>query len=313
MAQNYTINTNQLTEGDIAAINGKVSFSHASQPMSDNEIDKENERRRKNNMTEIVRNNDGKYPTYSYLEIYDVQVVVKNPNAPTPFETFLIEHCYQTPNSKKHPNAWCYTGKHAGNGVADVWVAPDGKNATKITLEAGQELAEGLNVTLYLKVYKPKNRPMQGVALETIVVNEPLKFYKKSAAIDLAAQGYIVNNNAPAQKASDVGQQVAEPVDQVAQQVAQQVVAPQTQAVAPQVAPQAQSAPMFAPANQVAAPQTQAVAPQVAPQATAPTTARPPMVAAGTATQGAQQVAQQGSAFGNGQGISYDPESDKVY
>lgn len=294
-SRNYTVTTNQIEPGTIGKLRGKVSFSHISQVMSDAEIKKENDRRASipnSNMSPL--NPD--FP-YSYIEIYDVQVIAENPNAVSLFETFLQEHCFQTPNSKKHPNAWCYSGKQT-KGVPKLYQAsPDGKSLDEVVLEEGQELAEGLDVTLWLRVFKPKGKPMNGVALDTVVINEPLKFYERQKGIDLAAQGYIVNSAPKA--ASSVGQQVAAPTPE---QDSAPAVQTQTQQTGPTFVPQGQTAvPVQQAQPQSAPPVAQASGPMFVPQ--------------GQAAPAAQQVQQGGSAFGTqqSQGISYDPNSDKIY
>lgn len=301
----YTVDTNQIAVGTEGQVTGNVSFSHASRKMTLDEIKKENDRRRgKPNMSLLEENED---KSYSYIEIANVKVKSADINAPTPMEIYLREHAYQTPNSKKHPNAWCFTGKHSGKGLATVFqLEADGKTLTEVKLEPGQELDEGLNVTLVLKCFKPKNHAKNGIALEAIIVNEPIRYYQaKTITNSLASQGYIISGET--KNVSDIGTQVTNP--EAEQQAIQQTVQQAVQ----------QTPPMFsyaAPAQGAPVQQTPPVQAAAPVQQGAPMTAPTVAPATGVPTQGAQQVAQNGSAFGapqQAQGITYDPNNDRPY
>lgn len=45
--------------------------------------------------------------------------------------------------------------------------------------ESGQELAQGLDVTLVLRTYKPKDFNNRGLALEQVIVHEEPRYYNR--------------------------------------------------------------------------------------------------------------------------------------
>lgn len=178
---NRTVNTNQLTPGTMYMVRGKVSYCRLLRKIDGEELKKDNDRRRASNRPEATK-------PYTTITIKNAQVVRANPNAPeTPAETYARESLY----TNKNDGALCLTVENKGK---EPWFArhqhDDIANPNIQQFCPTAELASGMDVTLVMEVYQAK--PNNGVGLQGIILNEPVKYFMGAGApnaSELAALG----------------------------------------------------------------------------------------------------------------------------
>ncbi|MBT8162931.1 MULTISPECIES: hypothetical protein [Arthrobacter] len=176
-----TVTAEQLTEGSIVLVRGKLGFARLTRLIEGAELQASDARRAQNNMNPV-----GVPHTTATLTHADV--LLKDPANPTLEERFVAERRY--PSRKRPETGANYSIDSKGRNLPVIAI-PDG-NGKVVQDTSGQELAQGLDVTLVLRTYKPKKYNKRGLALEQIIVNEPVKYYAGNANADeLAARGIV--------------------------------------------------------------------------------------------------------------------------
>lgn len=170
---NRTVNTNQLTPGTMYMIRGKVSYCRMLRKIDGEELKKDNERRRASNRPEATK-------PYTTITIKNAQVVRANPNAPESLaEIYARESLY----TNKNDGLLCLTVENKGR---EPWFArhqnEDVNNPNIQQFCPTAELAAGMDVTLVMEVYQAK--PNNGVGLQGIIMNEPVKYFMGAGAPD---------------------------------------------------------------------------------------------------------------------------------
>lgn len=170
---NRTVNTNQLTPGTMYMVRGKVSYSRMLRKIDGEELKKDNDRRRASNRPEATK-------PYTTITIKDAQVVRMNPNAPESLaEIYARESLY----INKTTGSQCLTIENKGR---EPWFArhqnDDINNPNIQQFCPTAELAAGMDVTLVMEVYQAK--PNNGVGLQGIIMNEPVKYFMGNGAPD---------------------------------------------------------------------------------------------------------------------------------
>jgi len=178
------IKINDLTPDTTYLLRGKVAYSRVSRHTTDEERIKDNQRR----TYKIDKN-------YTNITIYDVQILCKDPTNPTIEEQYAAECLYKSHVDK-------YTGKsfsalNKSENLPKVGVI-DEKTGEYSSVKLQGELAQGLDVTIVMRVFKGKNSMNNGVSLDTILVNEPLRYFSNNIVEkDLEARGIIFHDEAP--------------------------------------------------------------------------------------------------------------------
>lgn len=166
-----TINTNQLTPGKLILVRGFLDYCHITKPIAGEELRKANERNKAHGW-------NTKDKPYTKATIRNASVVMTDPSNPTLEEQFAVEHLYksvQTPEKQ-----FCYNAENSGNNLPWVGVLRTGTTNVVDQIKPEGELAAGLDVTLVLRVYKPKNQINNGVSLDGVIVNEPVRYYENN-------------------------------------------------------------------------------------------------------------------------------------
>lgn len=201
MANNHSIQADQLREGQVITIRGKLAFARLTRRIEGQELVEANNRRRANRM----------YPAtspYTTVTIIEPEVIFADANAPTPEEQYVAERRYY---SKKNPETglnWTVDSK--GNNLPIIAVPAEDGSSTFVQDTSGRELAQGVDVTLVLEVYKAKDQENRGLGLTHVVVNETPRYYS-SGGVDqsvLAARGITFSGTpqaAPAAGAQTTG------------------------------------------------------------------------------------------------------------
>ncbi|MGW0579640.1 hypothetical protein ACWD25_27575 [Streptomyces sp. NPDC002920] len=258
---NYSVSASQITEGKNVFIRGKLGFAVLARLIEGAELAVTDQRKTKNGMNPVGK-------PHTTATIIHAEVQFADPNNPTLEEQFVSERRYDSPKRPETgPN---YSIDSKGSTLPVIAIPSPKGDGTYDQDESGRELAQGLDVTLVLRTYKPKDFNNRGLALEQVIVHEVPRYYNAGGIdqAELAARGIVLNGTPrPVQATPGSAAPAAVPV---ATEVEDGLSFPTPQPASAPVAVAAQ-APVQAPApaTAVAAPVAAAPAPVAVP-ATAP-------------------------------------------
>jgi hypothetical protein len=262
---NYSISASQITEGKNVFIRGKLGFAVLARLIEGAELVASDQRRTKNGMTPVGK-------PHITATIIHAEVQCADPNNPTLEEQFVSERRYDSP--KRPETGANYSIDSKGSTLPVIAIPSPKGDGTYDQDESGQELAQGLDVTLVLRTYKPKDFNNRGLALEQVIVHEAPRYYNAGGVdpAELAARGIVLNGTPrPVQATPASAAPAAVPV---ATEVEDGLSFPTPQPASAPVAVAAQApVQVQAPATAVAAPV--AAAPAPAPVAVAGTAPAP--------------------------------------
>lgn len=226
MPKNRTVSANQLADNTTFLIRGRVLYSRIRSQVAGEELARQNQRA-------MQQGRQPRNRPYTTLSICQAEVVRANPNAPmmNPEEIFATESLYTSTTQPN--NGLCYSADNTGNYLPRLCVQ-EGNMVTELNAdEIHGELDNGLLVTMVMRIYN-SGKPNKGITLDTIIVNEPIRFYQGGAAANLEKYGLTVNLQpnrqqaaAPAQTAPAMGgPQPAYPAQAPVQQPMQAPQAP---------------------------------------------------------------------------------------
>lgn len=186
---NRTITTNQLTPGRIFLVRGKVGFSRLTSRIEGEELQQDIQRRRSKGWLPIEK-------PYTTITINQAEVIVKDRNNIQPEEQYAIESLY-TSSSQRGQGSYSYTANNKGTrALPYIAVTRAGAQGVVDQIQPEGELANGLDVTLVMRVFKGK--PNMGVSLDGVIVNEPIRYFDNTRAGDgLDGFGITFNPLAP--------------------------------------------------------------------------------------------------------------------
>ncbi|KOT57076.1 MULTISPECIES: hypothetical protein [Streptomyces] len=182
---NYSISASQITEGKNVFIRGKLGFAVLARLIEGAELVASDERRTKNGMTPIGK-------PHTTATIVNAEVQFADPDNPTVEEQFVSERRYDSPKRPETgPN---YSIDSKGSTLPIIAIPSPKGDGSYDQDESGRELAQGLDVTLVLRTYKPKNFNNRGLALEQVIVHETPRYYVPGVdQAELAARGIVFN------------------------------------------------------------------------------------------------------------------------
>ena len=226
MPKNRTVSANQLADNTTFLIRGRVLYSRIRSQVAGEELARQNQRA-------MQQGRQPRNRPYTTLSICQAEVIRANPNAPmmNPEEIFATESLYTSTTQPN--NGLCYSADNTGNYLPRLCVQ-EGNMVTELSAdEIHGELDNGLLVTMVMRIYN-SGKPNKGITLDTIIVNEPIRFYQGGAAANLEKYGLTVNLQpnrqqaaAPAQTAPAMGgPQPAYPAQAPMQQPVQAPQAP---------------------------------------------------------------------------------------
>lgn len=167
------ITTNELTPGDFFYIRGKVTFSRISRHTTDEERIRLNENRK----FPIQRN-------YTSVTLQEASVITADPTHPTITEQYAAQLLYHS--TKPDVKGLCYTAKNTSEYLPEVRIRNKDTGDYDILKLDGHELANGLDVTLAMRIFAT-NTGNAGVSLDGVILNEDPKFYNgRNAAMNAA-------------------------------------------------------------------------------------------------------------------------------
>lgn len=182
MANQFT--ADQLTENTEIELTGTLQYSVLTRLIEGEELAKVNARRANNGLSAINR-------PHTTLTLSNPQIVPADPNGLSYNESFIQERFF---TSKKHPErGQQYSIESKGTDLPIIALRNQDGTYTQDT--SGQELAQGLQVSVTLRVYKPKQYNQRGIALSMIRVEEPVRYYGAGGGNldlnNLAARGIV--------------------------------------------------------------------------------------------------------------------------
>ncbi|WP_026820044.1 hypothetical protein [Arthrobacter castelli] len=180
MATN-TISAEQLAEGSVVLVRGRLGFSRLSRLIEGAELATSDNRKIQNGMNAVGK-------PHTTATITEAEVIPKDAANPTTEETFVSERRYVS--NKRPETGLNYSIDSKGSNLPIITV-PD-ENGKTVPDDSGKELASGLDVTLALRVYKPKNYAKRGLSLDQVVVNEEVRYYTADTTTEeLVARGLV--------------------------------------------------------------------------------------------------------------------------
>jgi len=182
---NYAVNATQLTENTFVFVRGKLGYARLTRLIEGAELTASDQRRAQNGMTPIGK-------PHTTATITEAEVVSKDPANPTLEDQFVAERRYV---SKKNPASGLnYSIDSKGTSLPTIFIASPAGDGSFEQDFSGQELAQGLDVTLMLRVYKPNGYSNRGLALEQVIVNGPVRYYAGAGVSqdELAARGIVL-------------------------------------------------------------------------------------------------------------------------
>ncbi|MDW6058022.1 hypothetical protein SAZ11_07960 [Streptomyces sp. FXJ1.4098] len=183
---NYSISASQITEGKNVFIRGKLGFAVLARLIEGAELVASDQRKTKNGMNPVGK-------PHTTATIIHAEVQFADPNNPTLEEQFVSERRYDSPRRPETgPN---YSIDSKGSSLPVIAIPSPTGDGTYDQDESGRELAQGLDVTLVLRTYKPKNFNNRGLALEQVIVHEAPRYYNAGGIdqAELAARGIVLN------------------------------------------------------------------------------------------------------------------------
>ncbi|WP_314191945.1 hypothetical protein [uncultured Arthrobacter sp.] len=183
---NYAISANQLTEGTSVFIRGKLAFARLTSLIEGAALAASDQRKVQNGMSPVGK-------PHTTATITEAEVQFADPANPTVEEQFVSERRY---TSKKNPASGAnYSIDSKGTNLPIIAIPSEKGDGTYDQDTSGQELAQGLDVTLVLRVYKPKNFANRGLSLDQVIVHETPRYYNAGgvASGELAARGIVFN------------------------------------------------------------------------------------------------------------------------
>ncbi|WP_433855132.1 hypothetical protein [Streptomyces kronopolitis] len=243
---NYSISASQITEGKNVFIRGKLGFAVLARLIEGAELVASDQRKTKNGMNPVGK-------PHTTATIIHAEVQFADPNNPTLEEQFVAERRYDSPKRPETgPN---YSIDSKGSTLPVIAIPSPKGDGTYDQDESGRELAQGLDVTLVLRTYKPKNFNNRGLALEQVIVHETPRYYNAGGIdqAELAARGIVLNGTPRPVQATPASAAPAAAVP-VATEVEDGLSFPAPQPASAPVAVTAQSPVQTAPATDAVAP-----------------------------------------------------------
>lgn len=243
----YTMPLDNIPVGSVLYVNGTLGYSRLANQIDGVELKRDIERKNANHISPVER-------PYTTATVRNPTIVRTDPNSPeTPVEIYGREHIYST---KADPTAFNFSAYNKGKYLP--WIAqlnPQTKEAEQI--KPAGELANGLNVTLVIRVFKGSRG--NGASLDGVIVNEPVRYYSSSraeSAIDALGLTFKPLPVEPAETDAPAPAAPAAPaaatqsaVETVTQPVANPYASTAQAPVQPQAAPVAAPVPPSAPAT----------------------------------------------------------------
>ncbi len=162
------ITTNDLKPDTYFYVRGKIAYSRLGRQTTDEERAKYNEGKR----FPIARN-------YTHITIHDATIIARDPANPTLEEQYGVQSLYRSSNPDT--SGLCFFAKNTSNKLPEIRVRNKETGEYDAFDLKGRELANGLDVTVVMKIFST-NAGNAGVAIDSVIVNEDIKYFSNRTA-----------------------------------------------------------------------------------------------------------------------------------
>lgn len=178
-----TVSNKDLRPNEVYQVRGKIGYSHITRPTTDEERIEANKRR----YHPIDKN-------YTTITIHSAYIIPASgdPNNLTLEEKYGSE-CFYASSSPNYPGN-NYNAINKSPRLPRVGVLQNQPGMYQEIIPEG-ELAAGLDVTLVMRVFKGQGN--NGVTLDMVLVNEPIRYYGGTDATAKLAQGGVTFKELP--------------------------------------------------------------------------------------------------------------------
>lgn len=183
MANQYQVLATQLTPNKTVLVKGKLTYSRLAKLVEGEDLKRVDAQRAANGMQPIGR-------PHTSVNLSEAEVLFVDPQNPTPEEIFVHERRFA---SAKHPeHGMSYGIDNKSTQLPLIGVKKADGTTDQVILEG--DLAAGLEVTLVLRVYKPKNYSNCGLSLDLVQLHEEPRYFNAGInTAELAARGITFN------------------------------------------------------------------------------------------------------------------------
>ena len=199
------ISTNDITPGAIAYVRGKVAYSRIATMYTQEEVEERAVRDRARGLT-----NPPTKP-FSEITLKDVKIeIIGEQNAV--FNDYLQNQKFYV--TKNEPNTPHYSIRNKGNRVPNVFQKTGENTLQKMTLE--DELARDMDVTLMLNCYSSKKGFNNGIGLQCVILNEPVRYFSSAGSTsELGKAGFNILPEVESETAEPTNETPAEQPEEV--------------------------------------------------------------------------------------------------
>ena len=187
---NRTVQNSQLKPNTAFYVSGELGFARITSQVAGEELRKSDERRSARGWIPVGK-------PYTTATVNKAKVLMKNPQAPTPEETYAQESLYTSQNNN---GSYSYTCNNKGKFLP--WVGQRNADGSVDQIVPEGELASGLKVTLCMRIFAVRGRMNKGVTLDGIIVEEPIRYYNKSQTSAMLANSGIAYHMNPEAEAA---------------------------------------------------------------------------------------------------------------
>lgn len=170
-----SISAESLKEGSIIKVDGTISYSHVTSLIEGAALTKR---------VAQQRQRGSRYPTtvpHTSISIVDPVIHGSGANgALTREEQFVQDGAY--PAGEKSQDAGHLVLGLDNKGAQLPIVMEVQADGTFVQVQPGGELAKGLQVTLVLNVFKPRDYEKRGIGIQAVLVNEPIRTFGNGPA-----------------------------------------------------------------------------------------------------------------------------------
>lgn len=181
-----TVQGSQLQEGAHILVRGNVEFCRLLTRLEGEELENDKKRRIAKGMVPVDK-------PYTTITISNARIVPMNPGAKSVEETYVEERFYKRMGDPQDA-PWHYSIDNKSPYPNMFYQAVEGKTTEGDQIIPEAELAVGLDVILLLRVFKTRNFANKGLALQSIILQEPIRYYVGANSKDLQDAGVILRN-----------------------------------------------------------------------------------------------------------------------
>lgn len=204
----HTIPSSTLKPNTFVYVRGNVEFSRLTRYLTDNELKEDQSRRQARGMIAIDSN-------YLTITVTNARIVPLDPNNVSLEEKYIAETFYK---SQKNPNTMTYNAISKSNNFPKFFepiINPDGSCNTNRCKELpiSGEPVTGLDVTIVLRSFKPKRYNNIGFVVDSVIANEPMRYYDLNSAVaEFKKRGIVADELTPAEREEAISKLQNRPV-----------------------------------------------------------------------------------------------------